>query len=51
MKDFSVTAKFGRKRKSYIKEWRFWTREGAVRFGKIFLRHNPMCKCYTVHDF
>lgn len=51
MKDFSITARFGRGRKCHIKEWRFKTREGAVLFCKIFLLHNPRCANYTVHDF
>lgn len=49
MKDICIIAKFGKGRKSHLKEYRFNTREAAVRFGKMFLRYNPFCRTYTVY--
>lgn len=49
MKDICIIAKFGKGRKSRLKEYRFKTRESAVTFGKIFLRYNPRCTSYTVY--
>ena len=47
-KDVILRAKFGKRRKARIKEWRFATRKGAVLFGKVFLRYNPMCTTYMI---
>lgn len=47
-KDVILRAKFGKRRKARIKEWRFATRKGAERFAKVFLRHNPMCTTYMI---
>ena len=47
-KDVILRAKFGKGRKSRIREWRFATRKGAVRFGKVFLRYNPLCTTYMI---
>lgn len=49
MKDVYIIAKFGKGRKSHLKEYRFKLRETAVLFGKMFLRHNPLCRSYTVY--
>ena len=49
MKNIFIIAKFGKGRKSRLKEWRFKVRKDAVLFGKIFLRHNPLCTTYTVY--
>lgn len=46
--DVIVRAKFGKGRKSRIKEWRFESRKKAVLFGKVFLRYNPKCTTYMV---
>ena len=48
LKDVILRAKFGKRRKARIKEWRFATRDGAKLFGKIFLDHNPMCTTYMI---
>lgn len=47
-KDVIVRAKFGKGRKSKIREWRFSTRKRATLFAKVFLRYNPKCRNYIV---
>ena len=50
MKDFYIIAVFGKGRKKNLKEYRFIIRKNAVLFGKIFLRHNPFCRSYTIYE-
>ena len=50
MKNFYIIAKFGKGRKIRLNEYNFKTREGAERFGRIFLRFNPMCTSYTIYE-
>lgn len=50
MKDFYIIAKYGKGRKIRLEEYNFKTREGAERFGRIFLRFNPMCTSYTIYE-
>lgn len=51
MKDVILRAKFGKGRKSRIKEWGFRTRKGAKAFAKVFLDHNPLCTTYCIIGF
>ena len=48
LKPVILRAKFGKGRKSKIKEWRFRKRKHAEIFGKIFLRYNPKCTTYMI---
>lgn len=48
-KEYYIIARFGKRRKARIKEYRFKTRRGAMLFGRIFLWYNPRCRTYTVY--
>lgn len=50
LKPVILRAKFGKGRKSSIKEWRFETRKRAETFAKFFLKHNHKCTTYMIME-